>query len=127
MPDVLPAYAGSKDALRARIKNERTIELCFEGSHYYYDIRRWKDAPEVMTGTLMGVDIEKVPVSKTYPTGFRYTRQTLPSVRQVKWKEAMYYLPFNTDAVSYTHLLCYHEKKHELSSCQTGKPSRTKR
>lgn len=97
MPDVLPAYAGSKDALRARIKNERTIELCFEGSHYYHDIRRWKDAPEVMTGTLMGVDIEKVPVSKAYPTGFRYTRQPLPSVRQVKWKEAMYYLPFNTD------------------------------
>ncbi len=97
MPEVLAAYAGSKDALRARIKNERTIELCFEGGHYFHDIRRWKDAPEVMTGTLIGMDIEKVPVSKTYPTGFKYIRQPLPATRQVKWKEAMYYLPFNTD------------------------------
>ncbi len=97
MPEVLAAYTTSKDALRARIKNERTIELCFEGGHYYHDIRRWKDAPEVMTSTLMGVDIEKVPVSTTYPTGFKYIRQALPATRQVKWKEAMYYLPFNTD------------------------------
>ena len=97
MPEVLAAYTASKDALRDRIKNERTIELCFEGSHYYHDIRRWKDAPEVMTGTLIGMDVEKVPVSTTYPTGFRYTRQPLAATRQVKWKEAMYYLPFNTD------------------------------
>ncbi|MPR33086.1 RagB/SusD family nutrient uptake outer membrane protein [Cytophagaceae bacterium SJW1-29] len=97
MPDVLDAYTGSKDALRERIKNERTIELCFEGSHYYHDIRRWKDAPEVMTSTLIGMDIEKVPVSKTYPTGFKYIRQPLPATRQVKWKDAMYYFPFNTD------------------------------
>ena len=31
------------DALRDRIRNERQVELCFEG-HRYYDVRRWKIA-----------------------------------------------------------------------------------
>ncbi|MDR6809017.1 hypothetical protein J2Y45_006231 [Dyadobacter sp. BE34] len=97
MPDVLQAYTGTKDKLRDRIKNERTIELCFEGGHYYHDIRRWKDAPKVMGGTLYRMDVEKVPASTTYPTGFKYTRMPLSADRQTRWKEAMYYLPFNTE------------------------------
>ncbi|MET7253489.1 RagB/SusD family nutrient uptake outer membrane protein [Dyadobacter jiangsuensis] len=97
MPDVLQAYTGTKDKLRDRIKNERTIELCFEGGHYYHDIRRWKDAPKVMGGTLYRMDVEKVPVSTAYPTGFKYTRMPLSADRQTRWKEAMYYLPFNTE------------------------------
>ena len=48
-PDVLAQFKADKDIFRSRIKNERTIELCFEG-HYYHDIRRWKDAPVVMAG-----------------------------------------------------------------------------
>jgi hypothetical protein len=96
MPDVLSKYTGSKDDFRPRIKNERNIELCFEG-HYYFDIRRWKDAPVAYAGPLIGVDIEKVPVSATYPTGFKYTRVPLSSDRQTNWKDAMYYLPFNTE------------------------------
>ncbi|WP_090382397.1 RagB/SusD family nutrient uptake outer membrane protein [Dyadobacter sp. SG02] len=97
MPNVLPAYATTKDKFRDRIKNERTVELCFEGGHYYHDIRRWKDAPKVMGGTLYRVDVEKVAVSTTHPTGFKYTRMPLSADRQTRWKEAMYYLPFNTE------------------------------
>jgi hypothetical protein len=96
MPDVLTQYTTSKDAFRPRVKNERNIELCFEG-HYYFDIRRWKDAPVCYAGPLMGVDIEKVPVTSSYPTGFKYTRYALSSDRQSNWKDAMYYLPFNTE------------------------------
>jgi starch-binding outer membrane protein, SusD/RagB family len=51
----------------------------------------------VMGGTIYGVDIEKVPVSASYPTGYRYTRVRLGAERQVRWKEAMYYFPFNTE------------------------------
>ncbi|PWJ56857.1 putative outer membrane starch-binding protein [Dyadobacter jejuensis] len=97
MPDVQLQFTTSKELLRERIKNERVIELCFEGSHYYYDIRRWKDAPKAMNGPLMGVDIEKVPVSSAYPTGFKYVRVPLAANRQSRWKDAMYYLPFDTD------------------------------
>ncbi len=94
--EVLAQYTVSKDAFRPRIKNERNVELSFEG-HYYFDIRRWKDAPAAYAGPLMGVDIEKVTVSPSYPTGFKYTRYALSADRQSNWKEAMYYLPFNTE------------------------------
>jgi hypothetical protein len=95
-PDVLAKYTASKDEFRLRVKNERNIELSFEG-HYYFDIRRWKDAPVCYAGPLMGVTIEKVPVSATYPTGFKYDRYALSADRQSNWKDAMYYLPFNTE------------------------------
>ena len=97
--NILPAYTSSKENFRARIRNERNVELSFEG-HYYFDIRRWKDAPLAYSSTIMGMDIEKLPAgynSTLYPTGFRYTRITLPKERQTNWKDAMYYLPFNVE------------------------------
>lgn len=94
MPNVLPAYTGSPDALRPRIKNERNVELSWEG-HYYFDIRRWMDLQTIMTSTLIGMDIEKITTTPAYPTGYRYTRKPLSQDRQVVWKPQMYYLPFN--------------------------------
>ncbi|NEW80830.1 MAG: RagB/SusD family nutrient uptake outer membrane protein [Mariniphaga sp.] len=79
-----------------RVKNERVIELCFEG-HYYFDIRRWLDAPVTMGQVLYGIDIEKVPVSTTYPKGFKYLRVPLPADRQSMWKDEMYTFPFTTE------------------------------
>jgi hypothetical protein len=87
--------ATDKDAFRLKIKNERTVELCFEG-HYYFDIRRWKDAPVTMAGPLMGMSITTVPVSATYPKGYKHDRVALPAERQSRWKDAMYYFPFGT-------------------------------
>lgn len=99
MVNVRAAYTGSTAVLRPRIKNERNIELSWEG-HYYHDIRRWMDAPDAYSGTLIGMDIEKLPAgynTTTYPTGFRHTRRPLSGDRQIAWKDAMYYLPFNTE------------------------------
>jgi hypothetical protein len=90
-------FTTSTEAFRPRIKNERCIELSFEGAHYFHDIRRWKDAPVLMAGPVMGVDIEKVTASPTYPTGFKYTRYVLALDRQTRWIDAMYYFPFRTD------------------------------
>jgi hypothetical protein len=39
MPDV-PAKFHNKDGLRERIRNERSVEFCFEG-HRWNDMRRW--------------------------------------------------------------------------------------
>jgi hypothetical protein len=97
MPNVLPQYTASTETFRPRIKNERTIELCFEG-HYFHDIRRWM---QPYTDPNWGVDIEQVkataPFPPAYPTGFKYTRVLLPPERQTIWKDAMYYFPFPTD------------------------------
>lgn len=37
----VPGFAKNKDFLMKRIRNERRVELCFEG-HRFYDQRRWK-------------------------------------------------------------------------------------
>ncbi len=37
------AYVGNLDPFRVLYRNERAVELAYEG-HYWYDIRRWKIA-----------------------------------------------------------------------------------
>ena len=110
MPPVHSEYTASTDALRPRIKNERTVELCFEGFHYYCDIRRWKDAPELYRSTLYGMRAMKLTgnYDKTqYPTGFRYDRFALPATRQIAWKnDGMYYIPFQqSDLIKMTNYI----------------------
>lgn len=50
MPEVDKATAGSKDAMRELIRNERGIELANEGQRWN-DVRRWKISKEVMVNT----------------------------------------------------------------------------
>ncbi|WP_233244040.1 RagB/SusD family nutrient uptake outer membrane protein [Tamlana fucoidanivorans] len=75
----------TKEAMRELIKNERRIELCFEG-HYFFDLRRWKDN--------LNMPIEGVTITKNPDDSFNYDRQTIvvPS-----YKDFMIYgpLPFN--------------------------------
>jgi hypothetical protein len=52
----LPAPAGQAD-MRTRIWQERRVELAFE-SQRWFDIRRWKIAPQVM-GEVYGMDVNK--------------------------------------------------------------------
>ncbi len=40
MPDVDAMFTGGKETFRERIRNERSVELCFEGSRWN-DMRRW--------------------------------------------------------------------------------------
>jgi hypothetical protein len=95
MAPVQSRFTGSAELFRERIKNERIVELYGEG-HHFYDIRRWKDAPVLMNDPSRRMDIEKVPVSEEYPTGYKYNaNQLMPANRQVRWKsDAMYYFPF---------------------------------
>lgn len=96
MPDVRAEYSSDPTLLRDRIRNERNVELAFEGHHYYFDSRRWMTAPTTMTATQMGMYIEKTDVSSEYPNGKIYTRRPLNDNRQATWKSAMYYIPFPT-------------------------------
>lgn len=99
MPDVQDRFTGSKDALRARIQNERMVEFAFEGAHYYYDIRRWKTAPQRMGNKMYGMYVTKVTKNSTYPNGRMYERRLLPETRQCTWKDSMYYFPFAQEQV----------------------------
>ena len=101
MPDVRSEYIADTETFRDRIKNERTVELAFEGHHYYCDIRRWMDAPDIGRSRLYGMRATRMAAgpSAQYPTGFRYERFALPSNRQIGWKnDGMYYIQFqNSD------------------------------
>jgi starch-binding outer membrane protein, SusD/RagB family len=54
--DALPLPA-DKNEMRSMIRTERRIELAYEG-HRWFDIRRWKIAPQVM-GIVHGMDVNK--------------------------------------------------------------------
>jgi len=100
MPVINRATYSTAELLRPRIKNERCIELAFEGQFYYDDVRRWMDLPQVMGSKLMAAILQKTTVSPTYPDGYIYTRAELPPDRQPAWEEGMYYLYFlNADGL----------------------------
>ena len=94
MPDVLDKFTGSADAFRERIRNERCVELAYEDNHYYFDIRRWKIAPELMTKVLYGMYIKACDEDTEHPVGRIYERRPIPSNRQGTWKNCMYTWPF---------------------------------
>ena len=95
MPNVRDTYTGSTEAFRERVRNERCVELAYESNHYWFDIRRWKIAPELMTRTLEGMMVETCTPDEEHPLGKKYTRRALSSFRQGVWKDCMYVLPFS--------------------------------
>lgn len=56
----LDAAKGSQDAMRALIRNERRLELCFEGFRFW-DLRRWSSS---LTETANGVSIKNGAFTK---------------------------------------------------------------
>ena len=83
MPDLDESLTGV--ALRDRIRHERRIELVFEG-HRFFDIRRWKIAPEVESEDIRGVDIFKMPDNSLY-----YVDKVL--IERPEWQDKFYYIP----------------------------------
>lgn len=99
MPN-LPAGL-SKDEFRARIRNERTIELAYE-EHRFYDIRRWLIAENegVMKGNFYGIKISKV--AGTNPQEYSY----LPYVFEVRsFTPKMYLHPWPVNEVNKGYII----------------------
>lgn len=60
-----PTKPNTKDGLRLIIKQERTIELAFEGKRFW-DLLRWKDAVAKLNTTIYGWDINQSQVNSFY-------------------------------------------------------------
>lgn len=75
----LESIKNNKDKMRELIRNERRLELCFEGFRFW-DLRRWK------------VDLEKLnePVKGMKITGTKYE---VVEVEKRAYKDYMYYGP----------------------------------
>ncbi|QNK63264.1 RagB/SusD family nutrient uptake outer membrane protein [Pedobacter sp. PAMC26386] len=63
MPDLPNGL--TQEQMRDRIRNERRIELCFEG-HRYWDARRWNIATTVFNRSLKGMKVEKNGTTISY-------------------------------------------------------------
>jgi len=85
----------SGTALEARIRNERQVELCFEG-HRYYDVRRWKIAEETQN-----VNIGQVIINRTDGGSKTYQYKTL---EQRFFKPGNYLLPIPATEIERTGL-----------------------
>ena len=82
MPDI---PAGLTEAqFRARLRNERRVELCFEG-HRMWDLRRWK------TGNLT-VDIYGLNIVKNGDDSFSCTKK---KVQTRYWDDKMLWYPIS--------------------------------
>lgn len=93
----LPNYSAdvysSKDEFRKKLKRERQIELFAEG-HRYYDLRRWKDAPEEEATMTYGCNIN-VSSSESNRELY-YIPTVVPSLPAVFTKK-MYFWPIAHD------------------------------
>jgi starch-binding outer membrane protein, SusD/RagB family len=87
-PDLDASVTGQE--LVDRYRNERKIELAFE-EHHYFDIRRWKTAPDDHGGPVHRMNIVKNPdETLTY---------FIDEMEQRIWKDAYYYLPIPQDEI----------------------------
>ena len=76
----LESIKNDKDAMRELIRNERRLELCFEG-HRFWDLRRWKVPLEKLNEPAKGIRI----------SGGNHT--VLPQVERRAYKDYMYHGP----------------------------------
>jgi hypothetical protein len=74
----------SQTDLRTLIRNERRIELAFE-EHRFWDVRRWKIAPETLNRTVNGTKI-----TKNADNSFTY--QDVP-VANLSFTNKLYHMP----------------------------------
>ena len=70
--------------MRTRIQNERRIELAYEG-HRFWDVRRWKIAPQTENIQSMGMEVNRNGGAVTYKP-FNVTKHN--------FRPAMYLWPF---------------------------------
>ncbi|WP_019987315.1 RagB/SusD family nutrient uptake outer membrane protein [Rudanella lutea] len=85
MPD-LPTGL-TKDQMRARIHNERAVELAFE-EFRWWDILRWKKGVEIIPKTITGMDVERLTA-----TTFKYTVIPMPGTYQRVFEDHMHRYP----------------------------------
>lgn len=81
----MPPVTASGPELLKKLQHERQIELFLEG-HRYFDVRRWKIAPEVLS-----IDAKRITIQKDPVTGVKTFEYS--TFQEREFPEKMYYLP----------------------------------
>ncbi len=68
-----PAKPDTKEGMREIIRRERLIELALEG-HRYWDILRWKLAPDYFNQPISGWDVSQSDAAAYYQVRTIYNR-----------------------------------------------------
>ncbi|CAN5394942.1 RagB/SusD family nutrient uptake outer membrane protein [soil metagenome] len=97
----MPEITESGQELVERYRNERRIELAYE-DHRYFDIRRWKIAPEAYQDAL-GVDI-RYNLNPDRTTSEDPTFRVIVA-QQREWLDRAYFLPIKLDEMNRNNLL----------------------
>ncbi|GHE45185.1 RagB/SusD family nutrient uptake outer membrane protein [Sphingobacterium griseoflavum] len=92
-----PSTIFSKDGLRDVIRQERLVELAFEG-HRFWDLRRWKLAAEELNKPIYGWDVEQEDAGNYYRRKLLYN-QRFTSPRDYLWPIREYSLVVNPNLV----------------------------
>lgn len=90
MPAIPNTVTGAD--LRAKLYNERRIELAFE-NHRFFDIRRWKIAKDIENRPIMGMDI----IRDTKTNKNTYTPVKL--LEKVPYEDKLNLLPIETNEI----------------------------
>lgn len=104
----MPAVTDSGNALKARYRNERRIELSYE-EHRYYDARRWMIARTTLGRGVQTIDIRAtLKAGKTALTPYRYDPTTYNYSYSVventenetrKWEDKLYFRPLDRNEI----------------------------
>lgn len=96
LPGISVAEASDYETMKNLIKHERQIEFFFE-DHRYYDLRRWMDAPEVMSKPVTGLDVTAKGAQREsfYTTKIWNTETAMKRV----WNNKMYFFPISQDVL----------------------------
>ncbi|MFK7844659.1 MAG: RagB/SusD family nutrient uptake outer membrane protein [Rhodothermales bacterium] len=100
MPDV-PAGGDGTRSILDHIRQERQVELAFEG-HRYFDVRRWMTAPDVYACCNDGMRVEGFldPAGELLVTNtYRYEYNVI-KVQDTSWDDRNYFLPIPRDEIN---------------------------
>nr|WP_262919459.1 RagB/SusD family nutrient uptake outer membrane protein [Niabella hibiscisoli] len=92
-----PSKYTTKDGMRTIIRQERTIELCFEGSRFW-DVRRWKIAGAELNTNVQGWDVNQ-SAPELYYRLTTFAAQRFVSPRDYLWPIAESNLLVNDNLV----------------------------
>ncbi|SEL43569.1 RagB/SusD family nutrient uptake outer membrane protein [Parapedobacter koreensis] len=91
----------SGDALRARYRNERRVELAFE-DHRFFDVRRWAIGPEAYKPAHIAKVVYKLNPDKTTATRPTVSHELFENR---SWNDKAYFLPITRDELNKNNLL----------------------